>query len=181
MTFILSLSVILVLTAVLWKGFFRKTPVALPKTEAAPPDGETAAGHIPDTGNLLHMESYAFIQSNPFIAPGDYCDVRILFPNGENYIVMEKKRLLAAEGGNLCFLVSEYEIMKMSSALYDTHHYTGTCVYLTKYSSGTQAASVSDYPVNPDVYALCQWNPNLNSEEARKNMNYRAVLEKNLN
>lgn len=178
---VLSLCIILTLTALIWTGFHREKSSSLSETEAAPPQGETNATSALDTAKLLHIESYAFIQSNPFISPGDYCDVRILFPSGENYIIMEKKRLLAAEGSIICFQVSEYEIMKMSSALYDVNHYMGTCVYLTKYGSDLQAASISDYPVNPAVYALCQWNPNLTGEEAKKTMNYRAALEKNLN
>lgn len=138
---------------------------------------ETQAAVMPGTGQI---ESYSFIRTAGFIAVGDYCDVRILFPSGENFIVLSKKKLLSADAANVSFSVTEQEIMAMSSAFYDINNCSGAYVYLTKYNSSADPATVPDYPVNHAVGELCRWNPNLNSSDYPQYMNYRDQLENNI-
>ncbi len=141
------------------------------------PEWEIADKTVVKSDDEGQIESYSFIHTAPFISAGDYCDVRILFPSGQNYIVLSKKRLLSADAANVSFQVREHEVMAMSSALYDVNHYDGTYVYLTKYNSSGDTASIPDYPVSHAVYELCQWNPNTDSSYVSKYMNYREQLE----
>ncbi|MGN0481883.1 MAG: hypothetical protein ACI4EV_09955 [Lachnospiraceae bacterium] len=140
-------------------------------------DKEITVEAVPDAGQI---ESYSFIRIAGFIEAGDYCDVRILFPSGENFIVLAKKKVLSVDGTNVSFSVTEPEIMAMSSALYDINNCSGAYVYLTKYHSSVDKATVPDYPVNHAIYELCLWNPNLNSVDYPKYMNYRDQLENNI-
>ena len=66
---------------------------------------------------------------------GDMVDVRIQYPNGENYCVLEGKKLQRSEI-NLFesrFLLSEQEQLYLSSALYDQIFYAGTKLYAVRY------------------------------------------------
>lgn len=66
---------------------------------------------------------------------GDMVDVRIQYPNGENYCVLEGKKLQRSETNSLesRFLLSEQEQLYISSALYDQTFYTGTKLYAVRY------------------------------------------------
>ena len=69
------------------------------------------------------------------IKSGDVVDVRIQYPNGENYRVLVGKKLQRSETNALeCrFLLSEQEQLYVSSALYDQTFYTGTKLYIVRY------------------------------------------------
>lgn len=66
---------------------------------------------------------------------GDMVDVRIQYPNGENYCVLEGKKLQRSETNVLesRFLLSEQEQLYISSALYDQQFYAGTKLYAVRY------------------------------------------------
>ena len=66
---------------------------------------------------------------------GDMVDVRIQYPNGENYCVLEGKKLQRNETNLLesRLLLSEQEQLYISSALYDQTFYTGTKLYAVRY------------------------------------------------
>lgn len=66
---------------------------------------------------------------------GDMVDVRIQYPNGENYCVLERKKLQRSETNCLesRFLLSEKEQLYISSALYDQTFYAGTKLYAVRY------------------------------------------------
>ena len=66
---------------------------------------------------------------------GDVVDVRIQYPNGENYRVLVGKKLQRSETNPLeCrFLLSEQEQLYISSALYDQKFYAGTKLYAVRY------------------------------------------------
>ena len=66
---------------------------------------------------------------------GDMVDVRIQYPNGENYCVLEGKKLQRSETNSFesRFLLSEKEQLYLSSALYDQKFYAGTKLYAVRY------------------------------------------------
>lgn len=66
---------------------------------------------------------------------GDMVDVRIQYPNGENYCVLEGKKLQRSGTNSLesRFLLSEQEQLYISSALYDKVFYVGTKLYAVRY------------------------------------------------
>ena len=57
-------------------------------------------------------------------------DVRIMFPNGENYIVMKKIIRNYNQSSQLLFMLNEEELLRMSAAIVDAGLYPGTRLYV---------------------------------------------------
>ena len=70
---------------------------------------------------------------------GDFIDIRIAFPNAENYIVLSKKQIKAMEAAdNLLWLwLDETEIHQISSAIIDAYLHPGTKLYAATYIQPT--------------------------------------------
>lgn len=103
-----------------------------------------------------------FIGSN--IRNNDYADIRIMFPNGEDFIVLPKKMLKnISEDFTRCFLwLSEEEILRMSSAIVDAYLYNGTKIYTTKYiEPNIQDPSFVTYEPAISTLILIKDNPNI--------------------
>lgn len=95
------------------------------------------------------------------IDAGDMVDIRIGFPNGEDYVVLAHKNIISVDDAGMVLKVSEEDIMKMSSAKIDVNKYEGTRIYAVKYVDNNQKPATSYYLLNEYVLALCDWNPNL--------------------
>lgn len=102
------------------------------------------------------------ISSNMF--ENDVIDVRIAYPNGEDYAVLSKKNLkgYTGEAAN-CFLwLTEEEIIRTHNAIVDAYLYTGAYLYTTKYIEPTlQEATVVNYTPSVEAINLIQKNPNI--------------------
>ncbi len=113
--------------------------------------------------NLREIEyNVLFPSSN--IEDSDYVDVRIVFPNGEDYIILSKKNLknLNKETGNCYLWLSEKEILDMAGAVVDTYMYPGSKVYTSKYlEPSLQEASLINYKPNLSNLELINKNTNI--------------------
>ncbi|MEY8332669.1 SAF domain-containing protein [Lachnospiraceae bacterium 47-T17] len=97
----------------------------------------------------------------------EFVDLRIVFPNGEDYLVVKRKRvyrLIRDEEGEvlavgLRFL--EEELLRYQAAVVDARTYENTRLYALQYTGDFQAAATEYYPVNPAVFALLCWDPNI--------------------
>lgn len=90
---------------------------------------------------------------------GDDVNLRIHFPSGQDYVVIEGKEVLKIheEYNGLYLDLWEDEILAYSSALVDCQIYPGTYLYLTKQQwiiGDENSTSFSQYPVNPNVWTL---------------------------
>ena len=106
----------------------------------------------------------------------DVVDVRILFPNGENYLVLTKKTItdLLMDTNIFTVQANEDEILRMSSAIVDAYTTTGTRIYTTKYiESNIQEEATPNYPVNPNVIDLINSDPNI-LDQAIETLNLKA-------
>ncbi len=99
---------------------------------------------------------------------GDYIDVRIMLPSGQDYIVVAKKEveIPKVSGVNtedtIWINLSEDEILHMSCAIIDAYQLKGAKIYATKYTeAGMQEAATPTYPINGSTSALLQNNPNI--------------------
>jgi len=107
---------------------------------------------------------YNVITLSPNIKSGDYCDVRIVYPNGVSKVVLPKKRLLNLSEGSTDSYVycTEEDINLMDSAVVDAYLYGGTKLYVTKYiEPNMQQASIVNYTPTQDVINLIKVNPNI--------------------
>ncbi|CCZ03694.1 hypothetical protein [Bovifimicola ammoniilytica] len=128
----------------------------------------------------LHIYSYVELHSD--ILEGSIVDIRITFPDGEDYVIAGHKKIVKRIENSILINVNEEEILKMASAEVDKNVYQGTKIYAVLYVKDYQETAKSDYPVNASVIELGSWDPNLidevfNSETANK----RVVLETNMN
>lgn len=95
------------------------------------------------------------------VEAGDYVDIRILFPYGEDMIALPCKKIEEINDGILKFIFSEEEIAVYNSLLLDKVIYEGTTIYATKYiDAGSQYAAEAFYPVNTTQRELLAENPN---------------------
>lgn len=101
-----------------------------------------------------------------WVAKNDFIDIRIRFPNGEDYIVISHqkvRKLLSSENDTygLQLELTEEELLRLSSARFDRDLYSDCEIYATKYVLDFQESTKKDYPVNPDVFTLMEWDPNI--------------------
>lgn len=144
--------------------------------------------------NLREIEYNAFLP-NTNLKTSDHIDLRILFPNGEDYIILSKKNIknLDKETGN-CFLwLNEKEILDMAGAVVDTYIFPGSKIYTSKYlEPELQEASTTNYRPNLSTLALMKDNVNilnkpnefdeilLNINNYDRNQEFREKLEQRL-
>lgn len=114
--------------------------------------------------NSLREQEFSVFQLNRNLKENNFVDIRIVYPNGENYIVLSKKAIknLSLENNN-CFLwLTEEEILTVSSAIVDAYLHNGTKLYTTKYiEPQIQEASIQTYQPNEAVISLIKTDPNV--------------------
>lgn len=114
----------------------------------------------------------------------DIVDVRIMFPDGSDYIVLSKKtiRNLSLENSIFYTYLDEDEILRMASATIDAYQTSGTKIYTTRYVQPTlQDESIPFYPVKDNVIDLLHNDPNiLEIAQETLNSSARADLESRL-
>jgi len=128
------------------------------------------------------------------LVTGDYVDVRLQLPNGQDFIVASKKRVKIPDvaGEYLTDTVqmnlSEDEILSLSCAIVEAYKIEGAKLYATKYTeAGLQQASSPTYVVNNEVANLMESDPNIvdkakNALSARYNSNnLKAMREQYIN
>ena len=102
------------------------------------------------------------------LTTGDYIDIRLMLPNGQDFIVVSKKEVEIPVLGDTDSLdtiwvnLSEDEILHMSSAIVDAAKINGAKLYATKYTEpGMQNAATPTYVVSAEASALLQSDPNV--------------------
>ena len=125
------------------------------------------------TGNDVRKEEYNMFVLPTDLVTGDYVDVRLIFPNGTNYIVVSKKKVeipnIAGVDSTdtISMELSEDEINTISNAIVEAFKVDGAKLYVNKYTDpGLQ------------VMDLINSNPNIVTEArealwARYNIDHR--------
>ncbi len=116
----------------------------------------------------------------------DVVDIRIRYPNGEDYIVLAKKELrhLSDEVRDRCYIrCEEEEIARLSASYVDAILYEGACLYTVRYlNPSLQEASVVTYIPTLGALEAMRNNPNIVSEASYELMlRNRIGLEERLN
>lgn len=114
----------------------------------------------------------------------DVVDVRILFPDGSDYVVLSKKEINQLSLANCVFstILNEEEILRYACAIIDAYTTTGARLYTTRYVEGSlQEAATPNYPVRESTRMLLQTDPNVVSTAADTlNEQARIDLERRL-
>lgn len=136
------------------------------------------------TDDLREYEiSVANIMTNQ--QESDIIDIRIMFPNGEDYLVLSKKTIRGLDFENAIFFanMTEEEILRFASATIDAYTISGTRIYVTKYlEPSIQEEAIPDYPVKTETLDLLNSDPNILSlAQTTLNLTARLDLESRLN
>lgn len=119
---------------------------------------------------------------NPLgLRPGDYVDIRISMPLGEDFIAMSHKRVHEINNGILKLAVNEQDIHIYNSMLVDKILYPGTRIYAVEYiEPGSQQPASKYYPISKNVLAIAEKDPNLLSAIEQDMIARRTQLETSL-
>ncbi len=140
------------------------------------------------TDNIVSSElrevEYEIFNINSNIIGNDTVDIRIVFPNGENFVVLSKKVIKGiTDASVMCYLwLDAQEILRMSAAIVDAALYPGTRLITTKYIEPSfQDASEVTYTPSISILELLETDPNIlerSSKELEKEV--RKALENRL-
>ena len=116
----------------------------------------------------LRKEEYNMFALPMDLKTGDYVDVRLLLPSGQNFIVVAKKEITIPQiagvdsQDTINLNLREDEILSLSSAIVDAYRLDGAKLYVTKYAeAGIQNAATPTYIANAETVALIQKDPNI--------------------
>jgi len=118
--------------------------------------------------NDLRIAEYNTILLQAHLEMGDYIDVRLMLPNGQDYLVVSKKYVEDITEKTLWIKVNEEEIITLTNATVESYIMTGSILYATKYvDPGLQEKPVVTYPVSSQVLSLINANPNITNDAKR--------------
>ena len=125
--------------------------------------------------NDLRKQEYNVIALPINLVTGDYVDIRLMLPNGQDYVVLSKKQVTVpvVNGAYLVDTIQmrlkEDEILNMNSAIIDNYRLAGSKLYATRYDEpGVQnVATVTYYPLS-DVTKMLENGRDPNADELVK-------------
>ncbi len=123
------------------------------------------------------IQEYSMIMLPSQLKTGDYIDIRYRLPNGQDFVVVSKKKVLQCNLTSVWLKMTEAETLTLSSAIVEAYRIEGVKLYAVQYSqAGKQDAAIATYPVNQEVYNLILKDPNI-LEEAKQGMMQRYSLQ----
>ena len=75
---------------------------------------------------------------------GDYVDIRVMFPNGTDYVVLAQKKIENIVGNTFWINMAEDERLLLNSATVDSFLNQGSKLYATKYTDATSQTNLSE-------------------------------------
>ncbi|MCM1215110.1 MAG: SAF domain-containing protein [Lachnospiraceae bacterium] len=115
------------------------------------------------------------------IEEGDYIDVRITMPYGDDYLVLSHKRVYGLGENTVKLYLTEFEWMQYQGAMVDYYLNSayGCTIYADKYiEPGIQQAAVKYYTVPTNIAALIQKDPNIIDKAEASDLNsWRSSIE----
>lgn len=111
------------------------------------------------------LQEYNMIILPTLLTNGDYIDVRLQLPEGEDYIVVSKKKVIYTDSDTVWLKMSEDEILTLGNAIVEAYTIVGSKLYATTYTeAGIQNAATPTYPVSQAVLNLINTDPNIRQE-----------------
>lgn len=118
--------------------------------------------------NDLRNQEYNSIVIPVDLAAGEYIDVRLTLPSGQDYIVVSKKVVEIPEyngvpsADTIKIKLTEEETLLISNAIVESYKIKGSKLYATKYvEAGIQEAATPTYVPSGEIAALINQDPNI--------------------
>ena len=119
------------------------------------------------TKNKAITSDVRYVEYNMLVLPttvqeGDYVDIRLTLPNGQDLIVVSKKEIKSIQDETLGFEMSQDEILMMNSAMVEAYIMTASKFYVMKYvEPGIQQEATKTYIPTDGVLGLINVDPNI--------------------
>lgn len=121
------------------------------------------------TGDVRYVE-YNMLTLPTTIEVGDYIDIRLTLPNGQDLIVVSKREVKTLIGDTIGLELTEGDIQMLESAIVEAYIMTASKLYAIQYiEPGNQNAAAKTYAPTVEVQGLIQKNPNI-TENAKKEL-----------
>ena len=135
------------------------------------------------TSDDLRMQEYNMILLPTQLAVGDYIDIRLTLPNGQDYIVISKKKIQDITEDTIWLQMKEEETLIMSNAIVESYVMKGSKLYATIYvEAGMQENATPTYVPSGAVVDLINSNPNIRAiAQERYTENFRARRNNDIN
>lgn len=113
----------------------------------------------------VRLEEYNMLKLPTRLKVGDYIDIRLTLPAGQNYIVVSKKEVKQCDLTTIWVEMSEDEITIMNNAIIESYIMPSAQLYATTYvEPGLQVAATPTYPISQAVSNARKTNPNILQE-----------------
>ena len=120
------------------------------------------------TTDDLRKQEYNMLVLPSQLQTGEYIDIRLALPSGQDYIVASKKQVEIPQVSgidvedSIWVKMTEDEIITMNNAIVDAYRILGSKIYVTTYTeAGTQKAATPTYVPSREVALLIQNDPNI--------------------
>lgn len=121
-----------------------------------------AEEEIADTERL---QEYNMIILPSQLKNGDYVDIRLSLPTGQDYVVLSKKKVLGTDATAVWFYMDEEEMLTINNAIVESYVIAGSKLYATQYTNpGMQQPVETTYTVSGEVLTLIQNSPNISQQ-----------------
>ncbi|MDD2375961.1 MAG: SAF domain-containing protein [Clostridia bacterium] len=90
------------------------------------------------------------------LVEGDFVDIRIMFSNGTDYIVLAAKQVNKISGQTMWFSLKEAERLILNSAMVDSYLNKGTKLYATIYADSDSQVKFTNDEIDPVEGALIE-------------------------
>ena len=118
--------------------------------------------------NDVRKQEYNMIVLPTDLSTGDYIDIRLMLPSGQDYIVVSKKEVEIPNIGGvdstdtIWVNLSEDETLHLSCAIVEAFKINGAKLYATKYTeAGMQEAAKVTYVMSQEATKLLENDPNI--------------------
>ena len=141
----------------------------------------------------VRKQEYNIITLPLQLQTGEYIDIRLTLPTGQDYIVVSHKQVeipqISGIDSESCIWVelNEVEILNLSGAIVEAYQMNGAKLYATRYvEAGLQEAATVTYLPSDEVIALMERDPNAVQEAknaifARTRTDEKAVIRNPIN
>ncbi len=116
----------------------------------------------------LREQQYNMIVLPRDLEVDDYIDIRLTLPNGQDYVIVSKKKIKNINEDTVWLDLYEEETLAMSNAIVEAYRMSGSKIYATIYvEPGNQTGATPTYVPSTEVINLINSDRNI-TEEARR-------------